>query len=42
MDSSFHRIEDIGDEMTFEKAGCEIKKSIKYVQKLILEKMRAE
>lgn len=34
MDSSFHRILHIGHEMTFEKAGCEIKKEHK--------KMRAE
>ena len=29
MDSSFHWSWNIGDEMTFEKAGCEIKKDIK-------------
>lgn len=54
MDSRLHWLGVLGYEMTFEKAGCEIKKEHKkmkkpagewppeYVQKLILEKMRAE
>lgn len=42
MDSRFHWLGILGYKMTFEKTTCEIKKDIKYVQKLILEKMRAE
>lgn len=42
MDSYFHWLGILGHEITFEKEGCKIKKSIKYVQKLILEKLRAE
>ena len=38
MDSRIHWTGNPCHEMTFEKAGCEIKKGIKYVQKLILEK----